>query len=290
MSCGCVWVASHVDGDEGLVAMSARRAPNPLVVALGLFTTIPVPPVENIDARTAGRAMAVFPVVGLLVGGMAGVLTWLTSSLAGPLLGPIVGVATLAWVTGALHLDGLADTADGLGSRKPAADALEIMRRSDIGPMGVIVLLLVLLMEVAALGRLASEEPLMAAGALTAAAMLGRASVVLATTSAHSGARASGFGVLFNGVTRRATATFWAIAAVGLSAALGWIARDSGGAVAFGAGALLALGAGWLWRAHLARRLGGLTGDTFGSIIEVTQSVFLVLGALASGVLSGLSP
>ena len=114
-----------------------------LLAAVGLFTVIPVRPFD-VDRRAASRAMAALPVLGLLLGlaagAVAGLLGWLTS----PLLGAVVGLALLAWLTGALHLDGVADTADGLGSRKPADEALAIMRRSDIGPMGVVVLVFVL--------------------------------------------------------------------------------------------------------------------------------------------------
>ncbi|MGO1385906.1 MAG: adenosylcobinamide-GDP ribazoletransferase, partial [Arachnia sp.] len=166
--------------------MSGQAVPNPVVVALGLFTTLPMPSVHTIDSRTAGRAMAAFPVVGLIVGALAGVVTWLSASLAGPQLGAVLGIAMLAWLTGALHLDGVADTADGLGSRKPAAQALEIMRRSDIGPMGVIVLLMVLLADVAALSGLAGVDPLLSGVALVAAAVLGRVAVVMATTPSNA--------------------------------------------------------------------------------------------------------
>ncbi len=260
--------------------MKDRSAPNPLVVALGLFSTIPMRSVENIDARMAGRAMASFPLVGLLLGVLSGAALWLAGSLGGPLLGAVLGIATLAWVTGALHLDGLADTADGLGSRKPAAQALEVMRRSDIGPMGVIALLFVLLADVAALSHLSTGESLVGALALVGAAILGRVSVVFATTSGHDVARPQGFGALFHGVTHRATAAIWGITTVVLSFLLGWFPHGLYGALAFGTAGVVALGVGWLWREHLARRLGGLTGDTFGSIIEVTQAVFLVGTAL----------
>ncbi len=263
--------------------MKQQAVPNPLVVALGLFTTIAMPSVENIDARTARRAMAVFPVVGLIVGVIAGAVAWLTGWLAGPLLGAVLGLAALAWLTGALHLDGLADTADGLGSRKPAAQALEIMRRSDIGPMGVIVLLLVLLVDVAALSRLSTVEPLVGALALVAAAILGRVSVVMATTPSNMSARVDGFGALFHGVTSRSTALLWCGAGLGLAALLGWLSMGAWGAAEFTLAAALALTAGWLWRRHLKRRLGGMTGDVFGSLIEVATAVFLVGAALLLG-------
>jgi len=264
--------------------MRRQAAPNPLVVALGLFTTLPMPSVENIDSRMAGRAMAAFPVVGLVVGVLAGAVTWLTGWLAGPLLGAVLGVATLAWLTGALHLDGVADTADGLGSRKPAAQALEIMRRSDIGPMGVIVLLMVLLVDVAALSRLSAVEPLTGALALVAAAVLGRVSVVMATTPSSAGARPNGFGALFLGVTSRSTALAWCVGGAGVAALLGWLALGTWGAVGFAIAAASALTAGWFWRKHLERRLGGMTGDIFGSIIEVTQASFLLFATLGLGI------
>ncbi len=254
--------------------------PNPLVVALGLFTTIRVRTVENIDAGLAGRAMASFPVVGVVVGVLAGVVTWATGALGGPLLGAVLGVATLAWLTGALHLDGLADTADGLGSRAPAARALEIMRRSDIGPMGVVVLVLVLAVDVAALAVLG---PLAGGSALTAAVVLGRVSTVMATTPSNTGARPEGFGALFGGVTSRSTALLWASAGPVLAASLGLLAVGTWGAVVFPVAACLSLLVGWFWRGHLGRRLGGMTGDVFGSIIEVTQASFLVFTTLGLG-------
>lgn len=269
------------------MAMKQQTVPNPLVVALGMFTTIPMPSVENIDARLASRAMAAFPVVGLVVGILAGAVTWSTGWLVGPLLGAVLGLATLAWLTGALHLDGLADTADGLGSRKPAAPALEIMRRSDVGPMGVIVLVMVLLVDVAALSRLSIVDPLVGALAFVAAAVLGRVSIVLATTASNTGARTNGFGALFHGVTSRNTALLWCGVGVALTALLGWVALAGAGSVSFGLASCTSLVAGWLWRRHLGRRLGGMTGDIFGSIIEVTQAVFLVSVALCVG-LAGL--
>ena len=97
--------------------------------------------------------MALAPAVGLALGAAAAVVLYVFQRYwhAGPLLGSALAVITLAVLTRGLHLDGLADTADGLGSRRPAAGALEIMRRSDIGPFGVAVLVLTLLLQVTAL-------------------------------------------------------------------------------------------------------------------------------------------
>ena len=256
---------------------------NPLVVSLGLFTTIPMPSVAEIGPRMAARAMASFPLVGVLVGALAGAVTWGATWLGGPLLGPVLGLGVLALVTGALHLDGLADTADGLGSRKPPEVALEIMRRSDIGPMGVMALLFVLLADVAALSRIAAVHPAAGGVALLTAAVLGRVAVVCSTTSSEKGARAKGFGALFHGVTTVPTALLWAVAGVVLSGLLGWVTLALPGSLVLGVSGIASLAIGWLWRGRLSRRLGGMTGDMFGSIIEVTQATFLVCTALGFG-------
>lgn len=253
---------------------------NPLVVSLGLFTTIPVPAVEEIDRRTAGRAMAMFPLVGLVVGALAGAVVWAVAWLGGALLAAVFGLAMLAWLTGALHLDGLADTADGLGSRKSPEQALAIMRRSDIGPMGVLALLFVLLLDVAALSRIMAVIPMAGPPALMAAAVLGRVVVVWATNPAGRGARPEGFGALFHAVTSVTTIILWCIAGLVATGIAGWTVAGMAGAAAFGGAAVVAVGVGLLWRGHLTRRLGGMTGDTFGSLIEVVQTTFLVLVAL----------
>lgn len=255
------------------------------VAALGLFTVIPVPPESEIGRTLAGRAMLAFPWVGLLLGAAGGAVLWaVVAAGAGGWLGAALALAVVALLTGALHLDGLADTADGLGSRRPAEEALVIMRRSDIGPMGVVALMLALLVDAAALASLAERGGLGAAGAFAVAAMAGRAVVTLATVSAAS-ARQQGFGALFIGATPRPAAAATAVAVLGVAALIGAASDGVAGAVIMGATATAAAGAGLLWAAHLRRRLGGMTGDVFGSIIEVTQAATLVLAALLSAAL-----
>ncbi|WP_030039282.1 adenosylcobinamide-GDP ribazoletransferase, partial [Streptomyces resistomycificus] len=128
--------------------------PDGLRFAFGTLTVLPVE-VTRWDREAARRGMLCAPVAGLAVGAGAAVpgllLLW---SGAGPLLAAVASAAVPAVLTRGLHLDGLADTADGLGSAKPAEDALRIMKQSDIGPFGVITLVLVLLAQVAALSQL----------------------------------------------------------------------------------------------------------------------------------------
>jgi adenosylcobinamide-GDP ribazoletransferase len=248
---------------------------------MSLFTTIPAGVSGVLDDDVAARAILWLPVVGLLLGGIgAGVMLAvgrLNGTGPGRLLGAALAVTVIAVLTGGLHLDGLADTADGLGSRRPATDALEIMRRSDIGPMGVGALVLALLIQVTALAAI-PRLPL-AAAALVLAEVTGRVSVVVATSS--PAARPGGFGALVADRTTAAERALTvgtlacAVAAAGLTAAGPALAlRGLGSAVA-------GLLAGWLLQRMARRRLGGMTGDVFGAILQVSATAALVVAALS---------
>ena len=127
-------------------------------LAVGTLTVIPVRPPDVVDRTVAGRAMALAPVAVLPLAVVAAGLGWLAGRTGWPpLLAGLVVVAVLALGTRALHLDGLADTVDGLGSGRDRERSLEIMRRGDVGPMGVIALLLVLGGQAAAASVLASD-------------------------------------------------------------------------------------------------------------------------------------
>ncbi len=120
-----------------------------LRLAVGTFTIVPVPPPRTVDRRVAGQAMLWSPLLGAGLGALAGALfegvrEATHHSVTGTLVAATLAVALLAWLTRGLHLDGLADTADGLGSGRPAAAALAIMKASDIGPFGVLALLVLL--------------------------------------------------------------------------------------------------------------------------------------------------
>lgn len=126
-----------------------------LRLAFGTLTAIRVPPPRRMDRATCGGAMVLAPITtgpGLLVlGGWAWVVLTLGSVT---LVGAVTSVAILTLLTRAIHLDGLADTADGLSASYDGDEALAVMHRSDIGPSGVAATTLVLLLEVAALAAL----------------------------------------------------------------------------------------------------------------------------------------
>jgi len=173
----------------------------PLRTALGLFTILPVRAAPEIGGDDAARAVLWLPVVGLLlaVPAAAVLLAVEAGGHSGPrrLLAAALAIAVLALLTGGLHLDGLADTADGLGSRRPRDEALAIMRRSDIGPFGVAALLFTCVLQITALATVNPGWP--AAAVLAGAAVTGRVAVVLATGPGTPAARPDGFGALVAG-------------------------------------------------------------------------------------------
>ncbi|HTR93666.1 MAG TPA: adenosylcobinamide-GDP ribazoletransferase [Trebonia sp.] len=251
-------------------------------VALSLFTAIPAGVGGELDDETAARAILWLPGVGLLLGGI-GACVLLGAGLAGEsvakrLLGAALAVAVIAAATGGLHLDGLADTADGLGSRRQATDALAIMRRSDIGPMGVAALVLTLLVQVAALAAVPRAP--FAAAALVLAEVTGRVSVVAATSS--PAARPGGFGALVAG---RTTGLDRALTVCVLMVAVAAACVTAGGpalAARVLAATVAGLVAGRLLQRTAERRLGGMTGDVFGAILQVSATTVLIVAALAS--------
>lgn len=233
----------------------------------------------------AAAAMAWAPAVGLLLGVAAcAVLLVADHPLgAGPLTAAVLATGSLALLTRGLHLDGLADLADGLASGKPAAAALDIMRRSDIGPLGTATLVVNLLLQVAALSQAESAGHGRGPAALIAATVTGRLALTWACRRGVPAARPDGLGALVAGSVRPAVpaaatgaALAAAVAAVVISAAvvgrpLGWTLPL---AVIAGLGAALAV------RRHATRRLGGITGDVLGALAEIAATVTLVVAAM----------
>ena len=265
------------------VAVSERRPPG-WRVAMSLFTTIPAGVNETLDDEVAARAILWLPAIGLLLGALGAVVVLgvgagaVGTSGARRLLGAALAVALIALLTGGLHLDGLADTADGLGSRRPTAGALDIMRRSDIGPMGVAALVLVLLIQVTALAAVA--RPPLAAAALVLAEVTGRVSVVVATSS--PAARPGGFGALVAGRTKAGERAV-TVGALGCTVAAAGLAAGGPALAERGLAAVLAgLLAGRLLQRTAERRLGGMTGDVFGAILQVSAATAMVVAALVS--------
>ncbi|SPE49370.1 Cobalamin synthase [Streptomyces netropsis] len=273
----------------------ARPAPatpgDALRFAFGTLTVLPVR-VTRWDRPAARGGMLAAPLAGLVVGGFAALAGALFLLLgAGPMLAAVATVAVPAVLTRGLHLDGLADVADGLGSGKPAADALRIMKQSDIGPFGVVTLLLTLLGQVAALHELYSGSWARGALAALVAALAARCALTLASRAGVPPARPEGLGAAVAGVLSGRSALLVAAltvcAAAAAGALLGTYEEPHQGpyALAFeaaraGTAALAALAGGELLLRHCTRRFGGVTGDVFGALAETSATVALLALAL----------
>lgn len=234
-------------------------------MAVAFLTAVPVRVAAG--ARDVARAMACFPLVGAALGwGLAGAGVLLARALPLPLAAVLV-VALSAAATGALHLDGIADTADGLGGGRDAEHALRIMKDHAIGAYGATALLLALLVEAAAVHAVLAAGTALAwlpvAGALSRwiAVPLAR------LPSARPGGLGGSIAAHLGGV-EVAVAT---LLALGISLAL------AGGRGAAAAAAVAVLGAGF--GALCRRRIGGVTGDTLGAAAKLAEVLVLVLAA-----------
>jgi adenosylcobinamide-GDP ribazoletransferase len=241
--------------------MSARA----LGAALRFLTILPVPGRSSVEDLE--RAPVWFPFTGALVGSLAAAAD-LAGSRAGlpPAVRCVLTVAVLAALTGGLHLDGLADAADGLLSARPRDRALEIMRDSRIGTMGTLALVLVLALKA---GGLLHLEGVPRLWAIVLAPTAGRAALV-ATLCVLPYARRQEGGLATVFVQRRHSAwVLWAgLPTVAVAAAAGAAA----GSRAIASVILVTAALGVVTR----RRLGGFTGDTLGATSEVAEAVVFV--------------
>ncbi|MFI0943936.1 adenosylcobinamide-GDP ribazoletransferase [Streptomyces sp. NPDC021020] len=247
--------------------------------AFGTLTVLPVR-VRRWDGRAARGGMLAAPLAGAVVGLAAAGCGGLLRALgAGPLLAAVGAVAVPAVLTRGLHLDGLADTADGLGSGKPAEDALRIMKQSDVGPFGVVVLVLVLLAQVAAVAQCYGHGWRYGCGAAVTAAVTARVALTLACRAGVPPARPDGLGAAVAGTVPVPAALAVPAACAALAAAA---YAPFGGLTPLRAAvsvALALLTAEALLR-HCVRRFGGVTGDVFGALAESATTVALLPLAL----------
>ncbi|MFF4042679.1 adenosylcobinamide-GDP ribazoletransferase [Streptomyces sp. NPDC001816] len=247
--------------------------------AFGTLSVLPVR-VHRWDREAAREGMLNAPVVGLVVGCCAAGLGLLLLLLgAGPLLAAVASVAVPAALTRGLHLDGLADTADGLGSGKPAEDALRIMKQSDIGPFGVLTLVLVLLAQVAVLAQLYADSWVRGAAAAVTSAVAARLALTLAARTGVPAARPEGLGAAVAGVVPVPGALAVTAAFTIVSAAWG-TAQGPYGALRAAAAVLLSLATAELLLRRCTRRFGGVTGDVFGALAETAATAALVVLSL----------
>lgn len=235
-------------------------------MAIAFFTRLPVS-TSGSSHQHADRSLVdcipFFPVTGLLIGFVSGAV-WALSSLIFPsAISAGLAIAAGILVTGALHEDGLADCADGLGGTSDRSRALEIMRDSRIGTYGAIALILSVGLRWAALASLPVNAGF---AALMIVHAVSRTSIVTAMVTSQY-ARPKGLGSMAQGEASTADIAI----AYGVAAILALILGGLGGVTA----SVIGLGAGWLFLQYLKIRLGGYTGDGLGAIQQVSEIAIL---------------
>ncbi|GAA3565330.1 adenosylcobinamide-GDP ribazoletransferase [Microlunatus spumicola] len=249
-------------------------APESLRLAGGFLSVLPVRAVLDPSPRTVSRAMVLAPVAVVPLAALAGLVWWAASAAGLPgLVGGLLVVGTLALGTRAMHLDGLADTIDGLGASWDRARALEVMRRGDVGPMGAVALVVVLALQAAGL---AVSAPGWAGGlAVALVVCASRGALALACRRGVPAARPDGLG--------RVVAS--SVGPLGLTAGVLLLLALATGAAVLGArpwwqgllAGVLAVGVVLALVGHAVRRLGGVSGDVLGAGVEAAFATLVVV-------------
>jgi adenosylcobinamide-GDP ribazoletransferase len=227
--------------------------------------------VLRVPARAATSTRGVLPwapLVGLVLGGLAAGAATAGAHLVSPLTGAVLGVTVLAALTRGLHLDGLADTADGLGPLRGRERALQVMRQGDVGPFGVVTLLLTVLLQVAAAAALLDADR--GWTAIAAAPLVARLAMARTGLAGVPMAEGSALGRSVAGTVSARWLAGW----VFVTAALLTVADQ-----ALVASAAAGLVAAELLLRRARARLGGVTGDVMGAIGEAAATVTLLVAA-----------
>lgn len=238
----------------------------PLMAAVRFLTILPFRRGAEFDGMHFQNGLLYFPVVGLGIGALGLVAVACLGMFLPQSLTAFFGIVLLAAISGCLHLDGLADSADGLLSSRPRADKLTIMRDSRSGAMGVIALVFVLLGKYAALSSAAAAGQ---AVMLLLMPLAGRCAIVVSMALLPYARAEGGLGALFYSPSTRKAATVaaaaWLITVVVLVPGAGLGLRSALAALVIPAGTVL------LFSAWCRNSLGGATGDTLGAVCELSE-------------------
>ncbi|HUB33179.1 MAG TPA: adenosylcobinamide-GDP ribazoletransferase [Bryobacteraceae bacterium] len=242
-----------------------------MLAAIAFLTRLPAAGHAPLDAKTVARSARFFPLAGALLGAIYAAVFLGLTRIFPPLLTAVLLLVVDALLTGAMHFDGLADTADGFGGGRTPADVLRIMRDPEVGSYGAVSVVLLAALKIAAL--VALIEGHRALPALFLAPVLGRwAAVLLGATQPYARPVAGDAPSTAGAPTRHMGKTELAIATLLAAAFASGIARWLGG---IAAGAVAAVS--FCWAAYCRHRIGGVTGDTLGAAIELAECAVLLV-------------
>ncbi len=230
------------------------------IIALQFLTRIPTPQIKTFSEQDQARAALFYPIVGLLIGVILVLVSWQFNAVNPNI---IAAILTLIWVgiTGALHLDGLADSSDAwMGGLNDIEKTHRIMKDPLLGTGGVVAIVLILLLKFSALTVLVSEQQFLA---LLLAPVIGRASILLMMLSTDYARKQGLVSAVIEHLNLFAVKIILGV--IGLFCA--WVSLK----------ALLILCALlYLLRRVMIRRINGFTGDTLGATVEISEAFWLL--------------
>ena len=228
--------------------------------AIKFLTVLPVPGGWSGDEKTLARSVPYFPLVGLLIGLIAAAFDCTIGQILPLLPASALTIIILIGLTGGLHMDGLADTADGFFSARPRDKMMEIMRDSRTGVMGVLAVVSVVLLKITLLTVILTSSRWVV---ILIMPLAGRAAIIALMTALPYARPEGGLATLFAG-SRSWLHVLWAWGL--LFAVSGWLAQGIGLA-----GVLLALIVTVLFCLYNRSKIGGYTGDTLGAVCELAE-------------------
>lgn len=236
-----------------------------LLLAISFLTIAPVYGNRIAGDKEFANSLYYYPVVGFIIGIILVGVSRLTELLGAGIAAEALILCTWILMTGALHLDGVMDSADGLFSGRDRERKLEIMKDSRVGAMGVITLVIILLLKLAFLDSLLPADK---TWVLLLAPAAGRFMMVYAICRYPYARKVSGLGSAFGseaGPIKIAVAAL--VLLVGAWLACAWTALTA---------LIITIGISMLAAAWIAKQLGGMTGDTFGALCESSETIFII--------------
>lgn len=235
------------------------------ILTLQFLTRLPLPFHLNVEEDDFHKGIIYFPIVGLIVGGICTFSYWVFSFFYEGMFPVIIAVFMNFLITGAFHLDGLADTCDGVFSSRPREKMLEIMKDSRIGTNGTVAIVFDIIFRIVLLMGLSKENLVFG---LLLAPVVSRTLQSILMYKAKYAREKSGLGTLYIGNIR----TMRMILTILIGSILLFGFAELKGIIPL----LLCILIGCLYRIFIGSRLKGMTGDTLGAAVEIIEIIFLV--------------